>query len=70
MRPELPSILRAYARDLDIAGMQYATMTAVLREAADALDTNSGAHRPRPAPAVCVIDGDAVPGLRCASCED
>ena len=44
MRPELPDILRSYARDLSIAGPQYATMSAVLREAADALETPRDAN--------------------------
>ncbi len=70
MRPELPDILRSYARDLSIAGPQYATMSAVLREAADALSPKGNpacSIRP-PDP---VYDGDSVPGYgRCVACEE
>lgn len=70
MRPELPAILRAYAADLDLAGPQYATMTAVLREAADALTPPVARVCPVP-PAVPVLDGDGIPGFRvCLTCED
>jgi hypothetical protein len=70
MRPELPHILRSYAADLDAAGPQFATMSAVLREAADAL--NPPVARVCPVPAsVPVLDDDGIPGFRvCLTCED
>lgn len=69
MRPELPHILRAYAVDLDFAGPQYATMSAVLREAADALDPPVVRVCAVPVP-VPVLDDDGIPGFRiCLSCE-
>ena len=70
MRPELPHILRSYAADLNAAGPQYATMSAVLKEAADALespvDTNAAPNRSSAdIHGTCVFDDDAIPGLRC-----
>ena len=64
MRRELPDILRAYARDLELAGPQYAPMAHVLREAANELDP------PRACPVPVVDDGIPTFGRPCLNCED
>jgi hypothetical protein len=74
MRPDLPNCLRSVAIDLGLQGSQYATLVALLREAADELE------RPREtSPSVCaspsadfVYDGDGAPavGRVCFNCED
>jgi hypothetical protein len=74
MRPDLTQCLRSVAIDLGMQGSQYATLVALLREAADELE------RPRDAGAgVCaspttplVYDGDGAPvvGRVCFNCED
>ena len=70
MRPELPDILRGYARDLMLAGPQYAAMAATLREAADALSPQNARRCAISADAL-VYDGDGGPGYgRCSTCED
>ena len=70
MRPELPDILRSYARDMDVAGPQYATMAATLREAADELSPEGVDVSPVPVP-VIEFDGDGHPGFRtCINCAD
>jgi hypothetical protein len=69
-RKRLAMILRAYVRDLMVAGPQYAPMADVLKECADELD----AEVPRVCPVAPddrVYDGDGAPGLRhCEACED
>ena len=71
MPQELTDRLRAWADGFGVAGQQYATLCADLREAADALSpTVAPVPSIGPANGVCVIDGDVIPGTRCASCED
>jgi hypothetical protein len=74
VRPELPAILDSVANDFDASGSQYATLAALIREAAHELAL---AHTP-PAPksdvggSHLVFDPDGVPlvGRVCHNCEE
>ncbi len=73
MRPELPEILDSVARDFDVSGPQYATLAALIREAARELEKAYAQNRTVPAspPAGLVLDNDGVPSLGrpCVNCE-
>jgi hypothetical protein len=51
MRPELPIVLRSVADDFNISGPQYATLAALLREAANELEKASAKGSDGPADA-------------------
>ncbi len=81
MRPELPDILRAIAQDFDISGSQYATLAALMREAARELQelsaqlsglSASGVPSVASPPAAHIaFDDDGVPvRVTCVNCED
>jgi hypothetical protein len=74
MRPELPIELEAWARNLAVADPRWAALCALLREAANELETPRETSRSTcpVAPTVPVYDGDGAPypGRACPNCED
>jgi predicted nuclease with RNAse H fold len=74
VRKELPAILLSYAADLCVAGPQYATMIAVLREAASELQKAMPQDGSvcSVAAAVPVVDDDSPlsVGRPCLNCDD
>jgi hypothetical protein len=73
MRPDLTQCLRSVAVDLGMQGSQYATLVALLREAADELER---AAAPAPVvpgpPSPCLqfdVDGVPMVGRLCLNCE-
>jgi hypothetical protein len=73
MRPELPQCLRSVAIDLGLQGSQYATLVALLKEAANELERASATLPARcspPSPSL-QFDADGVPmvGRVCINCE-
>jgi hypothetical protein len=73
MRPELPAILDSVANDFDASGSQYATLAALIREAARELKERASPPLPSTAraPAGLVLDSDGIPSLGrpCVNCE-
>jgi hypothetical protein len=70
MDPDIP-VLLSVADDYDAAGAQYATLSALLRRVAGKI------HAPHPMPnrvspfaGTRVVDGDDIPGVPCAACEE
>jgi hypothetical protein len=74
MRPELPIELEAWARNLAVADPRWAALCALLREAANELETPRETSRSTCpiAPAVPVLDSDGNPnfGRPCPNCWD
>jgi succinylarginine dihydrolase len=76
MRPELPQCLRSVAIDLGLQGSQYATLVALLREAANELEkasakgSDSPAHASGVPPAADQCDVYRHQLRPCSTCED
>ncbi len=81
MRPELPPALHSIANDFDAAGHQYATLAALIREAArelqeldaklSGLSATGVPNTASPPAAHIAFDNDGVPvRVTCVNCED
>jgi hypothetical protein len=73
MRPDLAQCLRSVAIDLGMQGSQYATLVALLREAADELEKAAAPAPVVPSPpSPCLqfdVDGVPMVGRVCLNCE-
>lgn len=73
-RHVMAETLRTFARDFGVAGLQYGPLCGVLREADDMLEADDASsvppYRCNPSNNPRVIDGDDIPGVPCANCED